>query len=110
MNKGRKILRDQRLLLCIVIVVLVVVVGIVNPRFVRLNNIVAILQQISVLGVLTSLAAPGFDGAIDGRIATTGVPSTDRLASQAGTRLRIQPHSHQHRAMLATDKKVSISR
>ncbi len=53
MNKGRKILRDQRLLLCIVIVVLVVVVGIVNPRFVRLNNIVAILQQISVLGVLT---------------------------------------------------------
>ena len=53
MNKGRKILRDQRLLLCSVIVVLVVVVGIVNPRFVRLNNIVAILQQISVLGVLT---------------------------------------------------------
>jgi ribose transport system permease protein len=53
MNKGRSIFRDQRLLLCIVIVVLVVVVGIINPRFVRLNNIVSILQQISVLGVLT---------------------------------------------------------
>jgi len=53
MNKGRGIFRDQRVLLCVVIVILAVAVGIINPRFVRLNNIVAILQQISVLGVLT---------------------------------------------------------
>ncbi len=53
MGKGRGIFRDQRVLLCIVIIILAVAVGIINPRFVRLNNIVAILQQISVLGILT---------------------------------------------------------
>ena len=39
MSKGRRILKDQRLLLLIIIVVLSATVGIINPRFVRLNNI-----------------------------------------------------------------------
>ena len=51
MSKARKL--DQRLLLGIVIVALVAVVGIINPRFVTLNNLIAIFQQIAVLGVLT---------------------------------------------------------
>lgn len=51
MSKARKL--DQRLLLGIVIVALVAVVGIINPKFITLNNVIAIFQQIAVLGVLT---------------------------------------------------------
>lgn len=53
MNKVKALLKDQRILLGIVIVVLVAVVGVINPKFVKLNNVIAIFQQISVLGVLT---------------------------------------------------------
>ena len=51
MNKARKL--DQRLLLGVVIIALAAVVGIINPKFITLNNVIAIFQQISVLGVLT---------------------------------------------------------
>ncbi len=51
MSKAWKL--DQRLLLGIVIIVLVAVVGVINPRFITLNNVIAIFQQIAVLGVLT---------------------------------------------------------
>ena len=51
MSKAWKL--DQRLLLGVVIIALVAVVGIINPKFVTLNNVMAIFQQISVLGVLT---------------------------------------------------------
>ena len=51
MSKAWKL--DQRLLLGIVIIVLVAVVGIINPKFITLNNVIAIFQQIAVLGVLT---------------------------------------------------------
>ncbi len=78
MRKERRIFRDQRVLLCIVIVVLSAVVGIINPRFVRLNNIVAILQQISVLGVLTMamsmlLISGGIDLSIGNMMTLSGV-------------------------------------
>jgi ribose/xylose/arabinose/galactoside ABC-type transport system permease subunit len=51
MSKARKL--DQRLLLGVVIIALVAVVGIINPKFITLNNVIAIFQQIAVLGVLT---------------------------------------------------------
>lgn len=51
MSKAWKL--DQRLLLGVVIIALVAVVGIINPKFVTLNNVIAIFQQIAVLGVLT---------------------------------------------------------
>ncbi len=51
MSKAWKL--DQRLLLGIVIILLVAVVGIINPKFITLNNVIAIFQQIAVLGVLT---------------------------------------------------------
>jgi ribose transport system permease protein len=78
MNKVRKIFRDQRVLLCVVIVVLSAIVGVINPRFVRLNNILAILQQISVLGVLTMamsmlLISGGIDLSIGNMMALSGV-------------------------------------
>ncbi|MEF9973088.1 MAG: ABC transporter permease [Clostridia bacterium] len=53
MRKTKGLLKDQRVLLGIVIILLVTVVGIINPKFIKLNNIVAIFQQISVLGVMT---------------------------------------------------------
>ena len=78
MSKVRNAFRDQRVLLCAVIIVLVTVVGIINPRFVRLNNIRAILQQISVLGVLTMamsmlLISGGIDLSIGNMMALSGV-------------------------------------
>jgi ribose transport system permease protein len=78
MNKVRKIFRDQRVLLCVVIVVLSAIVGVINPRFVRLNNIMAILQQISVLGVLTMamsmlLISGGIDLSIGNMMTLSGV-------------------------------------
>lgn len=78
MSKVRNVFRDQRLLLCAVIIILVTVVGIINPRFVRLNNIRAILQQISVLGVLTMamsmlLISGGIDLSIGNMMTLSGV-------------------------------------
>ncbi len=78
MSKGQRILKDQRLLLLIIIVVLSATVGIINPRFVRLNNIIAILQQISVLGVLTMamsmlLISGGIDLSIGNMMTLSGV-------------------------------------
>ncbi|MDD4079991.1 MAG: ABC transporter permease [Eubacteriales bacterium] len=78
MSKGRQLLKDQRLLLLIIIVVLSATVGIINPRFVRLNNIMAILQQISVLGVLTMamsmlLISGGIDLSIGNMMTLSGV-------------------------------------
>ena len=78
MNKVRHLIRDQRVLLCLVIIVLVTIVGLINPRFVRLNNIIAILQQISVLGILTMamsmlLISGGIDLSIGNLMALSGV-------------------------------------
>ena len=57
-NKDKKfdflrILRDQRILLLVIIVLLAVVVGAINARFWDPNNIVSIFQQIAVAGLLT---------------------------------------------------------
>ena len=49
----KNIVKDQRLLLLILIVVIAIVVGSVNPRFLEIKNIITILQQVSVLGLIT---------------------------------------------------------
>lgn len=49
----KRILRDQRILLAIVIVLIVVVVSALKPNFISMGNIITIFQQISVLGILT---------------------------------------------------------
>lgn len=43
----------QRVLLALVIAVVIAIVSIINPRFIALNNIIIIFQQISVLGIIT---------------------------------------------------------
>lgn len=45
-------LKDQRVLLWIIILVLGVVVSSINPRFTSLGNIMIVLQQVSVVGIL----------------------------------------------------------
>ncbi len=65
-NKKRSILSDQRILLAIVIIGIMIVVSIINPKFIDINNIVAIFQQISVLGILTmSMSLLLISGGID---------------------------------------------
>lgn len=77
-QKLQGMLRDQRVLLVIVIVLLVVVVGCINPKFVKLGNVIAIFQQISVLGILTMVQAMllisgGIDLSIGNMMALIGV-------------------------------------
>lgn len=49
----RNVLKDQRILLSIVIVVIIAAVAFINPKFVAIKNLITILQQISVTGILT---------------------------------------------------------
>lgn len=88
-TKLKSILRDQRVLLALVIALLVLVVSIINPRFVRLNNIVAIFTQISVLGVLTMamamlLISGGIDLSIGSMMALCGIVVGTVLKSGQG--------------------------
>ena len=88
-TKFKRILRDQRVLLALVIALLVLVVSIINPRFVRLNNIVAIFTQISVLGVLTMamamlLISGGIDLSIGSMMALCGIVVATVLKSGQG--------------------------
>ena len=50
---AKRLIKDQRVLLAIVIAIIVVVVSLINPNFIGISNIVAIFQQICVLGILT---------------------------------------------------------
>ncbi len=50
-------LKDQRVLLVLVIIGIVLGVAIKNPKFVAVGNLITIFQQISVLGILTMAMA-----------------------------------------------------
>lgn len=52
LNK-KNLLKNQSILLIAVIVLITVVVSVINVKFIDIKNIVAIFQQISVLGILT---------------------------------------------------------
>lgn len=74
----RSIMGDQRVLLVLFIVLLVVVVGLINPKFVKLTNIIAIFQQTAVLGILTMaqcmlLISGGIDLSMGNMMALVGV-------------------------------------
>ena len=75
---GKKLLRDQRVLLAIVIAIIIVVISVINPKFISLGNIVAIFQQICVLGILTMamsilLISGGIDLSIGNIMVVCGV-------------------------------------
>lgn len=49
---GKKIRMNQSLLLALMIVALCIVATLVNPRFIRITNLINILQQVAVLGII----------------------------------------------------------
>ena len=51
---GKRQRLNQSLLLIIIIVALCIIATIVNPRFLRITNLINILQQIAVLGIISS--------------------------------------------------------
>lgn len=53
MTDRKLLLKDQRILLSIVIVVIIGAVAVVNPKFIAVKNLITIFQQISVIGILT---------------------------------------------------------
>ena len=53
MKENKIILKDQRMLLLFVIFAIIACVTVINPKFITIKNIVTILGQISVIGVLT---------------------------------------------------------
>jgi ribose/xylose/arabinose/galactoside ABC-type transport system permease subunit len=85
------VLRNQHVLLSLVIVIIGVIISIINSRFITAVNLISIFQQISVLGILTMamsilLISGGIDlsignsmvlaGVIMGILANRGVPIT----------------------------------
>ena len=73
-----KLLKDQRVLLAIVIMAIVVIISLINPKFVAIGNIVSIFQQICVLGILTMamsilLISGGIDLSIGNIMVLSGV-------------------------------------
>jgi ribose transport system permease protein len=58
--------KDQRVLMLLVIALITIIVTIISPLFLEIRNIVAIFQQISVLGILTmAMAILLISGGID---------------------------------------------
>ena len=53
MKENKVILKDQRILLLFVIFAIIACVTVINPKFITIKNIVTLLGQISVIGVLT---------------------------------------------------------
>ena len=53
MTLKKRLIKEQRVLLAIVIVVIVAAVSAINPRFIQVKNLITIFQQISVTGILT---------------------------------------------------------
>jgi ribose/xylose/arabinose/galactoside ABC-type transport system permease subunit len=82
--KGKKsniligLLKDQHVLLGIVIVIIVMVITALNPRFIAVTNLLSIFQQISVLGILTMamsilLIGGGVDLSVGNSMVVSGV-------------------------------------
>lgn len=74
----KSIFKDQRVLLAIVIVVIIAVVSCINPKFIAVKNMITILQQISVTGILTMamsilLIGGGVDLSIGNLMVLSGV-------------------------------------
>jgi ribose transport system permease protein len=71
-------LRNQKVILIMVILLISIVVGSINPNFFGIINIIAIFQQVSVLGILTMamallLISGGIDLSIGMIMALSGV-------------------------------------
>ena len=77
-DRRLRFVKDQRVLLAMVIFLIIAVISIINPRFIALKNIITIFQQISVLGILTMgmsllLISGGIDLSIGNIMILSGV-------------------------------------
>lgn len=89
MKKKLSFLKDQRLVLVIVIVLLTAIVSILNPKFIRISNIMTILQQISVLGILTMamsmlLMSGGIDLSMGNMMTLAAVMAATAIKNELG--------------------------
>ena len=78
MTLKKRLIKEQRVLLAIVIVVIVAAVSAINPRFIQMKNLITIFQQISVTGILTMamsmlLIGGGIDLSIGNIMVLSGV-------------------------------------
>lgn len=78
MTLKKRLIKEQRVLLAIVIVVIVAAVSAINPRFIQVKNLITIFQQISVTGILTMamsmlLIGGGIDLSIGNIMVLSGV-------------------------------------
>jgi ribose/xylose/arabinose/galactoside ABC-type transport system permease subunit len=86
--------RDQRVLMILVILLITTVVTIISPKFVDMRNIVAIFQQISVLGILTMamamlLISGGIDLSIGNIMVLSGVVTSKIIMGGGSVALAI---------------------
>lgn len=89
MKHKKKLLKDQRILLALVILLIVAVVSAINPRFIAVKNLITIFQQISVIGILTMamsmlLIGGGIDLSIGNIMVLSGVVMARILGDGGG--------------------------
>ena len=89
MKHRKRFLKDQRILLALVILLIVAVVSIINPRFIAVKNLITIFQQISVIGILTMamsmlLIGGGIDLSIGNIMVLSGVVMARVLGDGGG--------------------------
>ena len=81
----KSIFKDQRVLLGIVIIAIIAVVSFINPKFIAVKNMITILQQISVTGILTMamsilLIGGGVDLSIGNLMVLSGVSMAELIS------------------------------
>lgn len=85
----KRVFKDQRVLLSVVIVAIIGIVSLINPKFIGIKNLITIFQQISVIGILTMgmsllLISGGIDLSIGNIMALSGVVMARLIADGAG--------------------------
>lgn len=85
----KRFLKDQRVLLALVIIGIVFIVSALNPKFISVKNLITIFQQISVIGILTMamsmlLISGGIDLSIGNIMVLSGVVMAKMLADGHG--------------------------
>ncbi|MDD7060236.1 ABC transporter permease [Porcincola intestinalis] len=84
-HRKTSILKDQRVLLALVIIVIIAIVALINPLFIAPRNIITIFQQISVNGILTMamamvLISGGIDLSIGSLMVLSGVAMAQMIS------------------------------
>ena len=93
MTLKKRLIKEQRVLLAIVIIVIVAAVSAINPRFIQVKNLITIFQQISVTGILTMamsmlLIGGGIDLSIGNIMILSGVVMASVIHSTGNTARR----------------------